>query len=91
MVLCKFFLEGCNDGNGLLTCYYPNGKRLPWFYGISFCIDERQLTAADSSGITPLPFNHDGNEPIAYAKMTKGRQANKGVLFLLHSIMLITC
>ena len=56
------------------------GKHLPGFIftsGISLPMRDN-LQLRDSSGITPLSlFNHDSNEPIAYAKIRQRGEIGK--------------
>ena len=56
------------------------GKHLPssiFTSGISLPMRDN-LQLRDSSGITPLSlFNHDGNEPIAYAKIRQRGEIGK--------------
>ena len=56
------------------------GKHLPGFIftsGISLPMRDN-LQLRDSSGITPLSlFNHDSNEPIAYAKIQQRGEIGK--------------
>ena len=56
---------------GLLTCYPNGGKRLPGLAEpVASVCPADSLQLRDSSGFAPLSlFNHDGNEPIAFAKI----------------------
>ena len=64
---------------GLLTCYPNGGKRLPGLAEpVASVCPADSLQLRDSSGFAPLSlFNHDGNEPIAYAKIRQRGEIGK--------------
>ena len=73
--------RGAMTCNGRSSDLLSNvGKHLPGFIftsGISLPMRDN-LQLRDSSGITPLSlFNHDSNEPIAYAKIRQRGEIGK--------------